>query len=247
MATEAHVTDPEMEPRQTMTFSRSPRLRCRPTGRIASFVAGLTLMLATGLAPLPLSASGTPAGRLSPAEQETLSEINTYFNSVKTMHGDFVQFGPEGDQVEGKFYLERPGKIRFYYNPPAQLDIIADGKSVSVKDRKLNTQDIWPLSETPLRFLLAEKTDLTKDTSVVGVVVESDLVTVVVEDRTTFNSGKLTLIFDAQTFDLKQWTVTDAQGQDTSVAIYNITANGPSNPKLFVIDYLANARQNSAH
>ena len=243
MAAEAHVPDPEMEPRQTMTISRLPRLRVR----LGGLVAGLALAVAASLAPLPLTAAGTPAGQLSPAEQETLGEINTYFNSVKTMHGDFVQFGPDGDQVEGKFYLERPGKIRFYYNPPAQLDIIADGKSVSVKDRKLNTQDIWPLNETPLRFLLAEKTDLTKDTSVVGVVVESDLVTVVVEDRTTFNSGKLTLIFDAQTFDLKQWTVTDAQGQDTSVAIYNITANGPSNPKLFVIDYLANARQNSAH
>lgn len=228
-----------MELRPIMRFSRLPRLRAN--------IAALALSLAAALAPLPLMAAGTPAGQLSPAEQETLGEINTYFNSVKTMHGDFVQFGPDGDQVEGKFYLERPGKIRFYYNPPAQLDIIADGKSVSVKDRKLNTQDIWPLSETPLRFLLADQIDLTKDTNVVGVVVETDLVTIVVEDRTTFNSGKLTLIFDAQTFDLKQWTVTDAQGMDTSVAIYNITANGPSNPKLFVIDYLANARQNSAH
>jgi outer membrane lipoprotein-sorting protein len=228
-----------MELRPIMRFSRLPRLRAN--------IAALALSLAAAFAPLPLMAAGTPAGQLSPAEQETLGEINTYFNSVKTMHGDFVQFGPDGDQVEGKFYLERPGKIRFYYNPPAQLDIIADGKSVSVKDRKLNTQDIWPLSETPLRFLLADQIDLTKDTNVVGVVVETDLVTIVVEDRTTFNSGKLTLIFDAQTFDLKQWTVTDAQGMDTSVAIYNITANGPSNPKLFVIDYLANARQNSAH
>jgi outer membrane lipoprotein-sorting protein len=228
-----------MELRPIMRFSRLPRLRAN--------IAALALSLAAAFAPLPLMAAGTPAGQLSPAEQETLGEINTYFNSVKTMHGDFVQFGPDGDQVEGKFYLERPGKIRFYYNPPAQLDIIADGKSVSVKDRKLNTQDIWPLNETPLRFLLADQIDLTKDTNVVGVVVETDLVTIVVEDRTTFNSGKLTLIFDAQTFDLKQWTVTDAQGMDTSVAIYNITANGPSNPKLFVIDYLANARQNSAH
>ncbi|NBN65503.1 outer membrane lipoprotein carrier protein LolA [Microvirga tunisiensis] len=233
-----------------MTYPRLPRLRTRIADRIvaplAVPLAALVLAVATALAvPAPVQAAGTPAAQLTPTEQETLNEINTYFNSVRTMHGEFVQFGPEGDQVEGKFFLERPGKIRFYYNPPVQLDIIADGKSVSVKDRKLATQDIWPLNETPLRFLLAEQIDLTKDANVVGVVVESDLVTVVVEDRTTFNSGKLTLIFDAQTFDLKQWTVTDAQGLDTSVAIYNITANGPSNPKLFVIDYLANARQNS--
>ena len=67
--------------------------------------------------------------------------------------------------------------------------------------------------------------------------------TVVIEDDSTFGSGKLTLIFDAKSTELKQWTVTDAQGYDTSVAIYNTTVNGPTNPKLFVIDYLANARE----
>jgi len=191
------------------------------------------------LATLTLSANA-----LTEKESTTLSEVNSYFNSVKTMHGDFIQFGPEGNQSEGKFYLARPGKVRFYYNPPAKLDIISDGKSVSVKDRKLATQDIWPLKQTPLRFLLADNIDLQKDANVTNVLVESDLVTVVVEDRTTFNSGKLTLIFDAKSYELKQWTVTDAQGYDTSVAVYNVVSNGPTNPKLFVIDYLANARQN---
>lgn len=191
-----------------------------------------------------LLAVAPTASALTEEESSTLADVNAYFNSVKTMHGDFIQFGPEGNQSEGKFYLARPGKVRFYYNPPAKLDIISDGKSVSVKDRKLATQDIWPLKQTPLRFLLADNIDLQKDANVSAVMVESDLVTVVVEDRTTFNSGKLTLIFDAKTYELKQWTVTDAQGYDTSVAVYNVVSNGPTNPKLFVIDYLANARQN---
>ncbi len=188
-------------------------------------------------------AATAQAANLSSEQQQTLAEVNRYFNSVKTMHGDFIQFGPDGERAEGKFYLARPGKIRFYYNPPAKVDIISDGESVSVKDRKLATQDIWPLSETPLRFLLAEKIDLTADANVSDVTVEPDLVTVVITDNTTFGSGKLTLIFDAETFELKQWTVTDAQGFDTSVAIYNTTVNGPTNPKLFIIDYLANTRQ----
>lgn len=185
-----------------------------------------------------------PATALTDIEAKTLSDVNKYFNSVKTMHGDFIQFGPEGDQSEGKFYLARPGKVRFYYNPPAKLDIIADGKSVSVRDRKLATQDIWPLSQTPLRFLLADDIDLRKDANITNVLVESDLVTVTLTDQTTFNSGRLTLIFDAENYALKQWTVTDAQGYDTSVAVYNVTSNGPTNPKLFKIDYLANTRQN---
>ncbi|GGB39639.1 outer-membrane lipoprotein carrier protein [Roseibium aquae] len=184
-----------------------------------------------------------PAAALTVEEQATLQDVNAYFNSVKTMHGDFVQFGPDGSQLEGKFYLARPGKVRFYYNPPARLDIIADGKSVSVKDRKLATQDIWPLNQTPLRFLLAENINLQTEAQVTDVLVEPDLITVVLTDQTTFNSGILTLIFDAKSYELKQWTVTDAQGYDTSVAVYNVTSNGPTNPDLFKIDYLANVRE----
>jgi len=190
-----------------------------------------------------LLAALAPAAALTAQEQATLQDVNAYFNSVKTMHGDFVQFGPDGSQSEGKFYLARPGKVRFYYSPPARLDIIADGKSVSVKDRKLATQDIWPLNQTPLRFLLAENINLQTEAQVTNVLVEQDLITVVLTDQTTFNSGVLTLIFDAETYELKQWTVTDAQGYDTSVAVYNVTSNGPTNPDLFEIDYLANTRQ----
>jgi len=196
-----------------------------------SAVAGLCLALSA------------QAFALTDTQKKTLNDVNTYFNSVKTMHGDFVQFGPDGSQSEGKFYLARPGKVRFYYSPPAKLDIIADGKSVSVKDRKLATQDIWPLGQTPLRFLLAENINLQSEATIQNVIVESDLVTVVLEDKTTFNSGILTLIFEADTYELKQWTVTDAQGFDTSVAVYNVVSNGPTNPDLFRIDYLANTRQ----
>lgn len=219
-----------------MTLSR------RPLRRLALAVGLVAAAFATGVI-LPSPAPARAAATLTAQQQQTLAGINKYFNSVKTLHGDFIQFGPNGERAEGKFYLARPGKIRFYYNPPAKIDIIADGKSVSVKDRKLATQDIWPLRQTPLRFLLAENIDLTREAKVTNVAVEPDLVTVVIEDDSTFGSGKLTLIFDAKSTELKQWTVTDAQGYDTSVAIYNTTVNGPTNPKLFVIDYLANARE----
>jgi outer membrane lipoprotein-sorting protein len=150
------------------------------------------LRIAVLCAAFALPISGTArAAALSSEQKQTLAEVNAYFNSVKTMHGDFIQFGPNGERAEGKFYLARPGKIRFYYNPPSKVDIIADGKSVSVKDRKLATQDIWPLSETPLRFLLASQINLEKDAEVASVSVEPDLVTVVLSDTSTFGTGKL--------------------------------------------------------
>jgi outer membrane lipoprotein-sorting protein len=198
---------------------------------------------AAGLAAALSLTAMLPAAALTDQEQQTLQDLNAYFNSVKTMHGDFIQFGPDGSQSDGKFYMARPGKVRFYYNKPSVLDIVADGTSVSVRDRKLNTQDIWPLGQTPLRFLLSDTIDLQKDTNVTNVLVEEDLVTVTIFDKTKFNSGTLTLIFDAKDYALKQWTVTDQQGYDTSVAVYNVVSNGPTNPDLFKIDYLANARQ----
>ena len=216
-----------------MTFARRTMQCLSGVGFACALLAGAVFGSQT--------ASARP--ELTSDQQQTLAGVNEYFNSVKTMHGDFIQFGPNGERAEGKFYLARPGKIRFYYNPPAKIDIIADGKSVSVKDRKLATQDIWPLKETPLKFLLEETVDLLGNDQVSNVTVEPDLVTIGIADTSTFGSGKLTLIFDAKSTELRQWTVTDAQGLDTSVAIFNTTVNGPTNPKLFVIDYLANTRQ----
>jgi len=209
------------------------RFAHRLIGTLAQTAIAATLVVSTLL----------PAQALSDQEQKTLKDLNSYFNSVKTMHGDFIQFGPDGSQSDGKFYMARPGKVRFYYNKPSVLDIVADGKMVSVRDRKLNTQDLWPLGQTPLRFLLSDEIDLRKDTNVTNVLVEDDLVTITILDKTKFNSGTLTLIFDSDDYALKQWTVTDQQGYDTSVAVYNVVSNGPTNPDLFKIDYLANAMQ----
>ena len=87
------------------------------------------------------------------------------------MVGNFVQIGPDGGRTEGTFYIQKPGRVRFEYNPPSPIDIIADGSSVVVRDRKLATQDLYPLSQTPLRYLLADRIDLLRDADVVSVTV----------------------------------------------------------------------------
>ena len=181
------------------------------------------------------SAGVKPAG-LSAQQKESLGAINKYFNSVRTLTGEFVQFGPDGEKSGGEFHLARPGKIRFIYAKPSHLDIIADGVDVIVRDIKNQTQDLYPLSKTPLRFLLADRIDLTSEANVTKVSIEPDLVSVVLEQSTVFGDGRLTMVFDRKTSELKQWTVTDAQGYDTSVAVYNVTANQPADEKLFKID-----------
>lgn len=176
-----------------------------------------------------------PTAGLNAAQREMLASINQTFNAIRTLYGKFTQFGPDGARTDGEFFLERPGKIRFIYQRPSQLDIIADGRDVVVRDRKLATNDLFPLSQTPLRFLLADRIDLTSEANVQQVSIEPDLVTVVVSQETMFGDGKLTLLFDRPNQDLKQWIVTDAQGLDTTVVIFETTQNKPIDPKTFVI------------
>ena len=179
---------------------------------------------------------GVKPGILTAQQKDSLAAINRYFNSVRTMSGEFVQFGPDGEKAGGEFHLARPGKIRFIYARPSALDIIADGTDVVVRDMKNQTKDLYPLSKTPLRFLLADHIDLTSEASVTKVSVEPDLISIVLEQSTVFGDGKLTMVFDRKSSELRQWTVTDAQGYDTSVAVYNVTPNQPADEKLFKID-----------
>ena len=155
------------------------------------------------------------------------------------MEGQFIQFGPNGEQSEGVFFISRPGKIRFHYRPPVKLDVIADGGTVAVRDNRTMTQDFYPLSKTPLRYLLAEHVDLDLGPGLVSEVREEpDLIAVVIVEKTAFVDGKLTLIFDRKTYELRQWIVTDAQGLNTSVAIYNVAIGKQPDPGLFKITYL---------
>ncbi|KPL53135.1 hypothetical protein ABB55_13665 [Prosthecomicrobium hirschii] len=183
--------------------------------------------------------NSTPAvqpAKLNQVQKDAVGLINKYFNNVKTMAGAFVQFGPDGQRTEGQFFLSKPGKIKFLYAKPSTLEVTADGTDVVVFDRKNQTKDLYPLGKTPLRFLLSEQLDLTSEATVTKVSVEPDLVSVVLEQSTVFGDGRLTLVFDRKSSELKQWTVTDAQGYDTAVAIYNTVANQPVDEKLFKID-----------
>jgi outer membrane lipoprotein-sorting protein len=181
---------------------------------------------------------GSQASAFDPKQQALLDRISLYLSSVQTMVGKFVQIGPDGGRTEGTFYIQKPGKVRFDYNPPTPIDIIADGSSVVVRDRNLATQDLYPLSQTPLRYLLADRIDLIHDTDVVSVTADDTFATVVIEEKQlVVGTSRLMMMFDAKDLTLKQWTVTDPQGLDTTVAVYNLDATKKPDPTLFVINY----------
>ena len=166
------------------------------------------------------------------------AKISNYLSSLQTLVGNFVQVGPDGTKTKGEFYIQKPGKVRFEYEAPNPTAIIADGSMVAVRDRRLSTQDLYPLSQTPLRYLLSDRIDLMKDTNVVSVTADDLFISITIEERQLLTgTSRLMLMVGAKDGQLKQWTVTDPQGYDTTVAVYNLDASKKVDPSMFKIDF----------
>jgi outer membrane lipoprotein-sorting protein len=185
-----------------------------------------------------LGKSGSASGALNPEQRALVDRVNNYLSNMQVLSGNFVQVGPDGRRTEGEFYISKPGKVRFEYDDPSPIELIADGQSVVVRDRKLATQDVYPLSQTPLRFLLSDHVDLMKDATLTAVYADDIFITVVVEEKNgLIGTSRLMMMFSAKDMALKQWTVTDPQGYDTTVAVYNLDSTRRPDPAMFRIDY----------
>ncbi|KAB2690452.1 hypothetical protein CQ059_10675 [Brucella pseudogrignonensis] len=212
-----------------MMFSRISAFA--KASRFAAFL-GLGALILGSVAPVftPVAAQAQGAGNAAAAQQ-----IADHFSSVRTMTGEFVQFGPKGDQTGGTFYIERPGKIRFNYNN-SPVRVISDGNQVVINNRKLDTWDMYALGTTPLKLLLSDKIDLGGG-RLQSVKQDPDMTTLVIGDKKVFGSSKITLMFEPKTYELKQWTITDAQGLDTTVMIFNLRTGVRFTDDMFKIDY----------
>ena len=204
-------------------------------------VVGLALGLAGAVA-----LSGMPGMTLSAANaapSAAAQKIADHFASIKTMTGEFVQFGPKGEQTGGKFFIERPGRIRFNYDGSAGFRVISDGNSVVLENPKMKTMDLYPLGKTPLKLLLDDRIDLSGN-KVRSVKEDDDLTTIELVDKSVFGNARITMMFDPKTYDLRQWTITDAQGKDTTVMIFNVQQGVAFDQAIFAIDYKKNLELN---
>ena len=198
-------------------------------------------------APLDLTAPAVAAqksgksgkGAVAPIPAaEAVARADAWLDSARVMSADFVQIGPNGRRSEGQLSLSRPGRMRFEYTD-RPLEIVADGRSVAIVDKKLNTQDEYFIGQTPLKFLLSDHIDLARDTHLLNVDQDGKTVTIELEDRATLGgTAHLSLVFDASTFALKQWTVIDAQGFQTVVTLFNVDLKTQPDPSLFRIENL---------
>lgn len=206
----------------------------RPVTHRRRVLKGAGAAAAVALLSTPALLSSADPGSAQSAE--TAQRIANHFSSIKTMTGNFVQFGPRGEQTGGTFHISRPGKMRFNYDDPSPVRVISDGESVAVGNRDLGTWDVYPLSQTPLSLLLSERIDLTG--SMVRSVNEApDLITIVLGDESMFGDSTITMMFDPETYELKQWTMVDAQGKETTVMIMNVQTGVQFAANVFEVPY----------
>ncbi|WP_262297312.1 outer-membrane lipoprotein carrier protein LolA [Microvirga sesbaniae] len=187
----------------------------------------------------PIVAAETPVALRQPLPNgEAVARANAYFTNLTTLVADFTQVGGDGRRLGGTLYLQRPGRVRFEYDPPATLEVIADGRSVAVRDRKLATQDLYSISQTPLKFLLREQVNLGQDIRITGIANDGDGVRISLEDSSTLGgTSRIVLVFDSQVETLNQWRIVDAQGFQTVVMLGRSERGRRIDQDLFKIQY----------
>jgi outer membrane lipoprotein-sorting protein len=247
----------QVRPKRGFALVTLPRIRAkqversgdadsrRETEGISMRVGCFALALAVAVACCPAHASDNPqksgpktAPRLSatPEPGVALRRANAFLNGSKLVTADFVQTGPDGRKSQGKLYLNKPGLVRFQYALPSNMAVIADGSVVAILDTKLKTKDRYFIDQTPLKFLLNANIDLTRDLNVVNVLSDQFDTSITIEDTANFSgSTRIKLTFDNRDFALKQWVVTDSQGLDTKVALFNVDYVSVPDPALFKI------------
>ena len=181
------------------------------------------------------------AGGAKPAalsEAAIVERANAALNGIRTFSADFQQVGGDGRRLGGTVYVQRPGKLRFEYDKPSSLEIVSDGSTVLIRDRKLQTNDPYPISQTPLKFLTSSRIDLGGEATVKGAAMENDGARVTIEDSTTLGgTSRITLYFDTDFKQLRRWRVVDPQGYTTTVTLADIELNRTIDPKVFMLNY----------
>lgn len=171
------------------------------------------------LRPLALVAALLVAAPALAQEARDLARISAYINALETAEGDFVQIAPNGETSDGRFFIDRPGRIRFEYTPPNPALVVSDGTWVVIYDLRTCDKQTAPLSSTPLELLLRERVNLNEEQAVRGIERAAGQMRVTVVEPDNPERGSITLIFNDNPLELRQWIITDAEGRTTTVAL----------------------------
>ena len=192
------------------------------------------LLLISLLAALPAPAFAQGhAAVLSDADQATLTSVAAYLNSLRTLKARFIQVGPDGKTTQGTMWLARPGRMRFQYDKPSPLLLVAGHGTVVFHDSELDQTTNIPVGQTPLGLLLADTIRLSGDVTLTDFQRPPGGLLLTLVRTKSPGDGSLTLMLNAAPLALSGWSVVDAQGQETRINIAGVQLGGTFDPALF--------------
>ena len=171
------------------------------------------------------------------AQQGSTQEVEAYINSIRTLQARFVQSNPNGSNVQGTLYVSRPGKMRFQYDPPSQLKIVADGRQVTMWDPVNKDFGQWPIGWTAASFLVMQPFRLSGDITVVANQRTPDglLALTLVQTRKP-QEGKVVVRLSENPMQLRGWSIIDNRGNKVDVALTNLQTGQQLADSLFKYD-----------
>ncbi|WDR07394.1 outer membrane lipoprotein carrier protein LolA [Devosia rhodophyticola] len=190
---------------------------------------GLTALFATATSSWALDRA------LTPDEQQMIADIGTHNSAIRTMVGRFLQIDSQGGRTEGTFYLQRPDKIRFRYNPPSREEIVSVGRGFYVMNRRDKTYYAYPQDTIPLRQFLGDQIDFTRS-NIIDVTTSDAYLTITITDDTVAGTVQVSLIFDKNTKDLTQWSLVEPSGSELTFSLFDVQQDVEIPKSFFYID-----------
>ncbi len=190
-------------------------------------------VVAIGLGAAAPRVSAAEPAVLSPDQSAAVQRALRYLNRLTTLEARFIQVSSNGSYAEGEVIIQRPGKMRFDYDPPHPVLIIANGLSLLFYDREVKQASFLPLWETPLWFLIREEVTLSDNVVVTGVEQKLGTLKITIADQDNPEVGSVTLVFSDRPLDLKKWELVDALGVSTQVSLVNPHYGGKIDPMVF--------------
>ena len=182
-----------------------------------------------------LPAAAQEPRQLTPEEIELINQVSAHNSAIKTMVGRFLQIDTAGQRIEGTFFLERPGKVLFRYNPPSYEQIISVGRGFYVVDRKEKTQYAYPQDKVPLREFLESNINLL-GSNIVAIAQSDDYLSLTLQDDTPAGVVMVDLVFDKETYDLRQWVLTEPSGAQLTFSLFDVEKDVEIPRTFFSID-----------
>jgi outer membrane lipoprotein-sorting protein len=183
--------------------------------RRAALLSGLSI---AGLQAMTGAAVAQAPGQ----DQADLARIEAYMNGIRSLKARFVQTASNGSSASGIALLQRPGKMRFQYDPPTPYLLVANHGFLTFVDSQLGQTSHIPLSRTPLGILLSDRVTLSGEVTVTKLARLPGQLQVSLIRTASPGEGTLTLLFADNPLVLRQWTVLDQQGKQTQVAFTNM-------------------------